>query len=796
MLEQNIRLFFRVISRERLHTLLTVGGLALGLAAVLLAFVFIQDENSFDGFHAKKERIFRVNKWVKETSGEQNEDAETPGLMAASMEEDLPEVEAAARIAPWFDKVLVSYEDQHLQIENWVFADSNFFYLFDFKVIAGGDPHKLLLMPGQMVLTQTLAKRLFGDRDPIGKSIKGLNDRLYTVSGIVEDAPRQSHIQFDALVSWASTQPGSNFLSFSFMNNWLGQTVYTYVLLRDPGQMATVNDKMANFTAQHMPDRIDRYRFFLQPLKEVYLHSYELRYLRFDKMGSASFLRTFSIIALLILLIACFNYINMTTARSLQRIKEVGVKKVLGAQKGQLLKQFLIETAGMVIFSTFLATSLAPLLLPRLNAMFGKEIPVESVFSTSATGFLLAIILLTSVLAGLFPGLMLSQFKPISIFQQRTRLSSGGELPRQILTTLQLTVSVALIIGTILLQKQFSYLLNRDLGFDKEQVMVMHTPPGIDSSATAFREALSTIPGVISLSICQATASDGTFGSGVFPDKASQEELPVQLFRVDTAYLRTYGMEMAAGRFLDRSSDIDPGAVVINETLAHQMDWDNPLEKSIRFNATDEPVRIVGVIKDFNFSSLHEAVSPLVMYLDGRKSNVSLRFDPAQLANLLPQVQQIWERFEARFPFDYYFVDEYFSKQYTAEQQMLNVIRLFSILAIFIACLGLYGLTSFAIARRRKEIGIRKVLGASIRSIMALLSSSLLKLTGIALLLATPLVWYLSTDWLQNFAYHVNLSWWMFLAAGLLMVVIVMATVGIQSMRAAVANPVKALRME
>lgn len=796
MLKHNLRLFFRVISRQRLHSMLTIGGLGLGLTAVLLAFVFIDDERAFDDLHDKKDRIYRVNKWVQDPGGERFKVAETPGLMAAAMDQDFPEVEAAAKIAPWFDEVLLSYQDQHQRIKNWVFADSNFFYLFDFELLAGAGPNQVLSTPGQMVISQSLAKRLFGDRDPIGKVIKGLNDQNFTVSGIIADAPRQSHIQYDALVSWASTQPASNVLNFSFMNNWLGQTVYTYVLLRDVQQEQAVNDKMAGFTAQYMPNRTDRYSFHLQAFGDIYLNSYDIRFLRFDKLGSATFLKTFSWIALLILLIACFNYINMTTARSLQRAKEVGVKKVLGAGQKQLLTQFLAETLGMVSLATILAAALSPMLLPRLNSWFNKDIPQEALLSPTTLTFLLIVLAVTSLTAGLFPGWLLSRFKPIRIFQKVTSFSPQGEWPRQILTTLQLTVGVSLIMGTIMLQQQFRFLVNSDLGFDKEEVMVMHTPPGIDSSATAFRNALEALPGIASVSICQASVKEGTFGTTVLPNKGSTEELPVQLFRVDSNYLRTYGMEMASGRFLGRSADLDPGAIVVNEAFVQQMGWENPLEESIRFNEGATPTPIVGVVQDFNFSSLHQEVSPLVMHLDGRKSNISVRFEPNQVATLLPQLKQVWERFEARFPFEYYFMDEFFARQYSAEQQMLRVISLFSFVAIIIACLGLYGLSAFGIARRRKEIGIRKVLGASVARIIGMLSGSFLKLVAISLLIATPLVWYIAQIWLQNFAYHINLSWWMFLGAGTIMALIVLLTIGNQSWQAAKNSPVHALRTE
>ena len=795
MLKQNLLLFLRSLSRQKVNSIITLSGIILGLTAVLLAFTFIADEKEFDSFHAKADRIFRVNKTYKEPSGDITKNAETPGKMAAALDEDFPEVEAAAHVAPWFDKVLVTYDDQNIEVKSWVFADSNFFRLFDFEIIKGGHRSKVLAQPGQVLLTPSLAQALFGDQNPVGKTIKGLSDKPFTVSGIVEEPARQSHIKYDLIASWASTESGSGVLDFSFLNNWLGQTVYTYLLLRKTEQIYSVNNKLPDFTAQYMPDRTDKYGFYLQPLNEVYLKSHDLLYLRGGKYGSATFLKIFSIIAFLILLIACFNYINITTARSLHRAKEVGVKKVLGAEKGQLISQFLTETLGITLLSAFAAFALAQLLLPQLNIWFEKDIPIANLLSINTLGFLLAVVFLTSLISGLFPGILLSKFRPVSILRSSFKLSPGGELPRQVLTTLQLTISVGLIAGTLLLHKQFKFLLDRDLGFDKEQVLVMHTPPGIDSNAVAFRQALTSLPGVTSVSICNAAMPDGTFGSTIIPE-GSTEELAVQMFRVDSNYLKTYGIGIAEGRFFGQASDYTVGRIIVNEAMVQQMGWENGVGKTIKFTGSDTPYPIIGVVKDFNYSSLHQPVNPLVMYLDPRQSNISVRVEPQQLAALLPKVEKLWQQFEARHPFDYYFLDEFFAENYLKEKQMVRTITLFSGLAIFIACLGLYGLASFAIARRRKEIGIRKVLGATTTGIVGMLSQNFLKPVGIALVIATPIVWYFMQEWLQNFTYHVPLGWWIFALAGVVMLGIVFLTVSFQSVKAALANPVESLRSE
>lgn len=321
MLRHHLLIFLRNLNRQKVNSFITLSGFVLGLTSVLLAFAVITDERNYDEFHTKAERIYRVNKHYHEPNGDKSKNAETPGLMAETMDADFPEVEAAAHIAPWFDEVLLTYEDQNLTVDNWVFADSNFFRLFDFNILRGGKRSQVLSQPGQILLTPALAQTLFGDQDPVGKTILGQGNKLYTVSGIVEPAPRRSHIQYDAIASWVSTKGDSGFLDYSFMNNWLGQTVYTYLLLRNPEQQAVVDAKLVDFTKQYMPDRTDRYQFYLQPLRDIYLHSNDLRYIRGGKYGSATFLGTFTLISLLVLFIACINYINIATARSLQRAK-------------------------------------------------------------------------------------------------------------------------------------------------------------------------------------------------------------------------------------------------------------------------------------------------------------------------------------------------------------------------------------------------------------------------------------------------------------------------------------------
>ncbi len=793
MFYHNLLILFRTFLRQRVYSIITLSGVIIGLTAVMLAFVVIADEIAYDKFHSKADQIFRINKIQKSPSGDISKNAESPGLMAAALKSDFPEVITSAHMSPWFDDVLISYENQNITINNWVFADPNFFNLFDFEILEGGDPRKLLSQPGQVLLTSKVAETLFSNENPIGKTFKGIDEQLYNVAGIIANAPRQSHIQYDAIASWASTEAQSGVHDFNFMNNWLGQTVYTYVQLHSSDQVNSINSKLPEFTARHMPNRVDAYDFYLQPLEDIYLNSFDLLFLRGGKYGSATFLRTFGLITLLILLTACFNYINITTARSIQRTKEVGVKKVLGASNRNVIYQFLTETFGITTLAAIVVIPISQFLLPQLNIWFDKDIPNSILISPQSLGFLLIVIIITSLVSGLFPALLLSKFRPIGILQSQSKSSPGGRPPRSILTTLQLAVSIGLIAGTLILRKQFDFLINRDLGIDKEQVLVMHTPPGINSSVTAFRNEIESLNGVTSVSICNAAMPEGTFGSTVLPE-GSVDEVPVQVFRVDSQYLKTYGITMAEGRFINRSSD--EGSLVVNETMVNQMGWEKGLGKTVRFINNERLYPIVGVVKDFNYNSLHQPINPLIMYLDDRRSNISVRMDVEQSGILIPQLKELWETFEARHPFDYYFLDDFFALNYLKEKQMTRVISLFAAIAILIACLGLYGLVSFEMIKRRKEIGIRKVLGASVTQITKLLIKSFVFQLLIGMMIAIPVVWYIANMWLQDFTYHISLNIWVFVLAGISMLSIVMLTIGFQSINAATANPTNSLRSE
>ncbi len=796
MIKQFLLQILRSISRQKLTFLINSSGLVIGITAVILVTVLITDELKFDNFHDDPELIFRVNKWYTSPGGERSKNAETPGLMAKTLVEDFPEINSATHIAPWFDEVLLTHEATNIYTDKWVFADAHFFEIFNFKIYGNQDPKTLISKPGQVLITPELAAKLFGKMDPVGQVVQGVGNKYYQVTGIIESAPRQSHIQYEVIASWASTESQSGFLDFGFLNNWLGQTVITYLKLNPTSTSVSVNQKFPEFTARYMPDRIDMYDFYLQPLSEIYLHSTDIQYLRGGSYGSYRFLKVFAWIASLILIVACFNYINITTARSLQRAKEVGVKKVLGASNYQLLNQFVFETFALVIFSAAIAVVLAGVLLPLINNWFGKSIPLEQLMDPIVLIILLGGISITTLLSGIFPGFVLTRFKPVQSLKSMFGISPRGVLPRMIFTTIQLSVGIGLIATSWVFQKQYKYLIHKDLGFAKDQIVTMKTPPGIDSNYTAFLNEVNKLPGVISTSMCQAVIQQGTFGTTVIPEGYGDQEVPVRAFRVDTNYLNTFNLEIANGRFFKHISDFSEGGIVINQAFANQMNWINPVGKRIKFPGSDASSNIIGVIKDFHFSSLHEVVSPLIMYLDNRRGNISVRFNPDQANELLAQLQPLWKKFESRYPFDFQFLDDYFANSYANESHLNRIVQVFTALAIFIAFLGIIAWISFALARRKKEIGIRKILGSTGLRIMHLLAKDFILPLSISFLIAVPIVHGILQKWLHNYAYHHPLQLWIYFGAGIIMAAIVMLTISTQCLTVFYSNPIESLRDE
>ncbi len=799
MLKNYLKIALRHLRKHPGYTFINVAGLAVGIACCLLILLYVQAELRVDRFHTNAERLYRLNKVVTPKAGETEFHVITSGPMAPALAADYPEVEQAIRVLPWFDDVLMRHGETSVLVPDVVFVDSNFFDVFSFELVRG-DPADVLAAPLSIVLTETTAHRLFGDTDPIGQLLTGLNDLDYTVTGVAADPPVSSHLRFNALVAWSSLLPGQGGLEFGWIARWFPQVLYTYLQLTPGADPATLEAKLPEFMQRHFPQRADQYRLYLQPFTDLYLDSAHLLHMRNLRVGNRTYVYAFAIIALFILLIACINFMNLTTARATKRAQEVGMRKVLGAARRQLIRQFLGESLMMSLVALLLAVALVEVVLPVFQAFTGQVVPSGVWDNPTAMTAMVILFLVIGVAAGAYPAFVLSSFRPMHMLKGLGASSRDSAGPRKVLVTLQFTISIVLLAGTAVVYQQMAYMQTKNLGFQKEQVVIL--PIGntaIQSQFDAFKQTLLQHPNITHAAGSNSVPGGGLMSFGINPEGKEQDESwTAQAIRLDDYdLLETYGMEIATGRYFseDRPTDATNG-VVINEAMARSLGWNDPLGKRLDAPGEVDEGTVIGVIKDFHFESLHQPVAPLFLYYAPRHGNLSLRLTGQDLPATLAFIRDTWERFDPAYPFDYAFLDQAVAQLYDSEQRLMQTLSLFAILAILIACLGLFGLASFTAEQRTKEIGVRKVLGASVGSLVLLLSKDFTRLIGIAFVLASPLAYLAAQQWLQDFAYRIDLSWPIFLLAGALALAIAFFTVSYQAIRAAVGDPVKALRYE
>lgn len=795
MVRNYLKIMIRNIFKHKGYVLINVLGLTVALVVSVFAIAYIVDEISFDEFHSKNEKIFRLNKKnVSINDGTSRLTSETAGLMGPTLHADFPEVENFTRILPWFDDAVISRENENIKITNSVFVDSTFLEVFDFKLLRG-NRQTVLTRPSSIVLSESLSKKLFKEEDPIGKVVKGLHDLDYEVTGVIEDSPRQSHIQYDVLISWSTTVPNVGPLSYDFMNNWLGQTLYTYIELKDGQSAQTLSPKLVTFMQRHFPERAESYFLYLQPLSEVYLHSDNITHSKRLKMSSATYLRVFGMAALFILLIACVNYININTARATKRAAEVGMRKVLGASRRQLVFQFMGESFLLTLIAAVLALLIVDLSLPNFNTLSGKELDLNALLNIKVVLSVTAVVLSVALLSGFYPALILSGFKPRHVLKMSAKHRLTGNLPRQVLTVVQFVIAIVMIASTIIVFQQTSYLKNKDLGFDKEQLVVMNINNDIEKRTSEFLSALESTPNVLAFSACQATIGNGTFGTTVIPEGADHD-YSVSLFRTDANFITTIGMRMVEGRAFNSQLSSDSSSLIVNQAFVDMMGWETGVEKQVRFSPESAAYPIIGVVEDFHFQGLAQyAVEPVVMYIESRNLyNVTVRISGNNISETLRDFEKLWGQYESRFPFEYYFVDDWFDQQYKTQEQLFDTVSLFSIISIILASLGLYGLTAFTIEQKTKEIGIRKVLGATVSGLTLMVNKKFILLVLVAFVIAAPMIWYGMGQWLEDYAYKITLDYKVLLLAVFITMMITIITVSSQAVKAALTNPVNTLR--
>lgn len=789
---------FRNIVRNKWFSIIKIVGLSVGIAAFLLILFYVQFELSYDRFHEKGDQIHLFltrDTWTRKDVIEYT--AGSPEPLAAALIEDIPEVVNATRIMkPWAPKTVLQYGEKRF-FEKGIYADHNFLNIFTFPLVKG-NPRKALVEPNTIVISENVAQKLFGKDDPMGKTIvyrERSSKYELKVTGVAEPVPPNSHLQSDFFISVETLVQDKS--KKWMINVWNVGNFTTFVELAKNASTAEVEKKILTHTAQRTgatPEELKSYAIALQLIKDIHLRS-QIRDQESSRM-EIRYVTLFMSIALVILLIACINYMNLTTARSATRSREIGIRKVVGANRKQLFKQFIGESCFITLLSVGIALLLIHAMLPWFRSLIGVDLPVNYLQNTSFLISIIASWLFISLFAGSYPALVLSATKPINVFRDFATSGKKGSAFRNLLVVVQFTASVVLIVGTVVIFGQMNYVKNRRLGYDREHVIVILThEKETGLKAQAIKNKLLQYPEVIGVTISGALPLDvrSRFLNQQFEGEDGQTvRMNIRFDYIDYDFLDVFKIEMAQGRNFSKEFSDDESAVLVNETAVKQLGWTDPIGKKLP--GRDE-YHVIGVVKDFYFASLHQRIEPMMFLLrDGPR--IAVRVRPGNVQKTVALLKDVFERNTQTQPFDFFFLDDRFNQLYKKEQRIGEIFGYFSLLAIFIACLGLLGLASFTVERRTKEIGIRRVLGASAYRIVTLLGKEYVRLVIIANVIAWPVAYLAMNRWLQNFAYRININVWMFILAAAGVLFIAFITVSYQTLKAAFANPAETLRYE
>ncbi len=780
MFKNYLKIALRNILKHKSYALVNIAGLAVGIACCLLILLYVQDELRYDRFHQNAECIYRA---TLATSAQRVET--TPSILGPLLQREFPEVERAVRLyeTTRFGAVTVQHGERVFQEERFLFADSTVFAVFTFPLLHG-NPATALTRPNTIVLTQASAQKYFGEANPLGQTLRVNNARDYEVTGVMQNVPSHSHLQFDFLASYTSLTN-----EWAKTETWYSANLYTYILLHENAALPPIEQRFPVWVKR------DEIRFWekisLQKLTQIHLY------------WNNDIIRVyiFSSIAFLVLLIACINYMNLATARSLRRAREVGVRKVLGAVRRQLAAQFYGEIGLITLLALVLAVLFVEIARPAFNAVSGKQLAVGALAQPSFLLMLAAIGAVVALLAGSYPALLLSTFQPAKVLKSALQASGHGAGFRKGLVVAQFVISIALISGTAVVYQQLDYISNKKLGFEKEQVVILPMRDWtLRRNYATLKSALAQHSNIVSVSAAAGFPGRVLGGYGMQAEGLPENQiLEVVGYAVDNDVIKTLGLELLAGRgFPETWTEAQGYVYVINERALQILGWEKETAIGKWMNLPANRMgRVVGVVKDFHFASLHAEIKPLVMFIEPPEfAYLMVKLRPQDLSNTLAFMRTQWQALAPNSPFDYSFLDRSFDALYRTEQNAGRLLGVFAALAILIACLGLFGLASFTAEQRTKEIGVRKVLGATVVGIIGLLSRDYVKLMAIAFALAAPLGYFVMQYWLQDFAYRIDLSFGIFALAGGVALLIALLTVSTQAIKAALANPVEALRYE
>ena len=813
MFKNYMKITMRNLWKKRGYSAINIFGLGIGLAACLLITLYVVDELSYDRFNVNADRIYRINSDIQFGGGNLHMTASSD-MMGATLKKDYPQVEEYTRIYPKEGAKLIKKGNDFINEDNIAYVDSTFFNVFTLPAV-DGNTKTALNEPNTVVLSETAARKYFGTAQATGKTIEVKNDDKtipFKVTAVIKDIPHNASFHFDFMLSMKNADyQWGQFTSHNFN---------TYLLLKQGTDYKAFEKNFSTYIRNYVIPYVQQFvkissieefekagnklQYSLMPLTKIHLYSdysFEL-----NPTGSIQYVYIFSAVALFILIIACINFMNLSTARSASRAKEVGIRKVLGTERKTLVAQFLVESTVTAFISMALAIGLVAAALPGFNEVAAKTLSIAELFSSPLLFLILSLPFIVGLLAGSYPAAFLSKFKPIVVLKGNAGTSFKKSNLRNALVVFQFASSVILITGTIIVYSQLHYIQTTKLGFSKDQVLIIDRAYALNNNTEAFKNEVLAMQGVKSGTLCSylpvsnSSRSDNTYSKEAVMD--FKNGIDMQTWRIDYDYIKTMGMEIVQGRNFSKEYGSDSSAMLITETTAKLLGYNDPIGKMLYVpdgapgNSPMRSFKIVGVIRDFHFESLRQNIGPLCMVLGQSTGLASFKISTSNAPALIKQVEAKWKAMAPGMPFSYRFMDDSFNDMYRSEQRAGTIALVFAILAILIACLGLFGLVTYMAEQRTKEIGIRKVLGASVSGMATMLSKDFVKLVIIAFIIASPLAWWGMNKWLEDFAYRINIEWWVFALAGMIALLIAIGTVSFQAIKAALANPVKSLRTE
>jgi len=771
-----LKLTIRNIRKHKAYSFINIAGLSIGIACCLMIMLWVQDELSYDRFHKNAENIYAPTF--------SNGSLVMPTALSEFLKTEYPEIILSTRFGE-MGRNLLKFKDKDIYEEGGILVDSDFIRMFTVPFLIG-NPETALEDPNSIVLSERLAQKLFGNKEPIGETVTFSTAYDLTVTGIMANYPSNSHIRFEYIIPLEFSKVWNNNL-----NNWESNNIQTYVQLQEGTDVQSLDDKISGVVESHRPQ--DKRPLSLQPLRRLYLNP-------FNHIGSPIiFVYLFSAMAFFILLIASINFINLTTARSTVRAKEVGIRKTVGAYRNNLIKQFFGESLFLTLIASLAGIGLAILFLPMFNNLTGKDFSWEFVFQQRFLFGIMGIILLAVFLGGSYPAFYLSRFHPVRVLSGKLRTGMKGSIFRKVLVVFQFSLSVFLILGTVMVYRQARFLQEKDVGYDRNNIVIIGIGSRFVQNRDTIKAELLSNPNIQNVTLVDVAPYRWQSNAGVGDvhwEGKTNQQVKMVMTNVDFDFLKTFGLKMAQGRFFSKeySTDISD-AFVVNEAAVRAMEMDNPLGKEL--NVWDFKRPIIGVVKDYNFESLHKKIIPMAMRIDPRGyQQACIRISLQNVEDSLAFLESKWKGIYPEYPFEYQFLDESLQDLYSSEQSTGKIVSVFTVLALFISCLGIFGLSSFTAEQRTKEIGIRKVLGASALSIVRYISKEFVYLVVIANILMWPIAYFLMNKWLQAYAYQVQIGWSVYILTGLAVLFISLITVGWQIIRVAVANPVDSLRYE